>query len=67
MTLFQIIIILFWGIVYSIMSYISIVDLIKDRFIVKNGSANVLTAIWTTITIFMLIFVSHYALLNLYI
>ena len=61
MSTLQIIVVLFWSIVYAFISYVSITDLIKGRFMEKNGSANILTAIWTPTTILMLIFVSHYA------
>ena len=61
MSTLQIIVVLFWSIVYAFISYVSITDLIKGRFMEKNGSANTLTAIWTPITILMLIFASHYA------
>ena len=60
MTTLQIIIISFWGIVYAAISYVCITDLIKGRFIIKNDFTNILTAIWTPITIAMLIFISYY-------
>lgn len=61
MSTLQIIVVLFWSIVYAFMSYVSITDLIKGRFTEKNGFTNILTAIWTPITITMLIFASYYA------
>ena len=61
MSTLQIIIIAFWSIVYAATSYVCITDLIKGRFIIKNDFCNVLTAIWTPITIAMLIFISYYA------
>ena len=62
MSTLQIIVVLFWSIVYVFISYVSITDLIKGRFMEKNGIVNILTAIWTPITIVMLIFASYYAL-----
>jgi len=54
----QIIVIAFWSIIYSIISYISITDLIKDRFIIKNDTINTLTAIWKAATLAGLVWIS---------
>lgn len=64
MTTFQIIVISFWSIEYAAISYVCITDLIKGRFVTKNGFCNILTAIWTSITMAMLIFISCYAFNN---
>lgn len=61
MTTLQTILIIFWSTIYIIMSFFSIKDLINDDFITKNDSVNILTALWTSITVFGSIFLTYCA------
>ena len=61
MTVFQILVIAFWMVVYLLLSIASLIDALNGNFKFKNGVPNVTTSIWVAVTFLGSIVLSAYA------
>ena len=61
MTVFQILVIAFWTVVYLLLSIASLIDALNGNFKFKNGLPNITTSIWVAVTFLGSIVLSAYA------
>lgn len=61
MTVFQILVIVFWMVVYLLLSIASLIDALNGNFKFKNGVPNNTTSIWIAVTFLGYIVLSAYA------
>ena len=61
MTVFQILVIGFWMVVYVLLSIASLIDALNGNFKFKNGVPNNTTSIWIAVTFLGYIVLSAYA------
>ena len=61
MTVFQILVIAFWMVVYLLLSIASLIDALNGNFKFKNGVPNNTTSIWIAVTFLGYIVLSAYA------
>ena len=61
MTVFQILVIAFWMVVYILLSIASLIDALNGNFKFKNGVPNNTTSIWIAVTFLGYIVLSAYA------
>ena len=61
MTVFQILVIAFWIVVYLLLSIASLIDALNGNFKFKNGKPNVVTSIWVAVTFLGSVVLSTYA------
>ena len=61
MTVFQILVIVFWMVVYLLLSIASLIDALNGNFKFKNEVPNNTTSIWVAVTFLGSIVLSAYA------
>ena len=61
MTVFQILVIAFWIVVYLLLSIASLIDALNGDFKFKNEVPNVTTSIWVAVTFLGSVVLSAYA------
>ena len=61
MTVFQILVIAFWMVIYILLSIASLIDALNGNFKFKNGVPNNTTSIWIAVTFLGYIVLSAYA------
>ena len=61
MTVFQMLVIAFWIVVYLLLSIASLIDALNGNFKFKNEVPNVTTSIWVAVTFLGSVVLSTYA------